>query len=176
MFQPDSRYYDIPELSVRDRQGVVRHSAAPRLRSPAYAEVKALHIVRQNDRLDNLAYEYFQDSRAWWKIADANPEFPSPRELLGDAVFENCTTLLGAPETWRHSEFERELTRQSGVIKSVIFSVRSRGPRRYRLRLVYNRLLFSETALRERLARDGCEILEFSRDERIGRNVRIPEL
>lgn len=176
MFQEDSRYFDVPELSVRDRQGVVRRSAAPRLRAPAQSGIRALHTIRQNDRLDSLAHEYFQEPRAWWRIVDANPEFLSPREMLSEAVFRSCALLFNAPEAWRHSEFERRLSGESGVVKVIVFAVTARLPRRFRLQLRYNRLLFSENELVESLNRAGCEILERFRDERIGRSLRIPEL
>ena len=33
-------------------------------------------ISREQDRLDNLAFEFYNDTRYWWIIATANPELP----------------------------------------------------------------------------------------------------
>lgn len=175
MIQEDSRYFALPEISVRDPQGVIRRSVAPRLRSYAQGGLRALHTIRQNDRLDALAQQYFQDSREWWRIADANPAFLSPRELLSDGVFHRCDIMLLAPQAWRRADLQRELAREAGVVKIVIFSATTRDARRFRLLVQYNRILFSETALVNRLTDDGCEILELRREERIGRSLRIPE-
>ncbi|WP_317587823.1 hypothetical protein [Vibrio sp. EA2] len=32
------------------------------------------HQVQENDRLDHLAQHYYNDSRLWWRIVDANPD------------------------------------------------------------------------------------------------------
>lgn len=31
-----------------------------------------LHVVKDGDRLDSLAYRYLQDARLWWVIAEYN--------------------------------------------------------------------------------------------------------
>ena len=31
-----------------------------------------IHVVKVQDRLDRLAYEYYRNSRLWWVIAQAN--------------------------------------------------------------------------------------------------------
>ena len=41
------------------------------------------HTVEEVDRLDHLAFKYYQQPRKWWRISDANPEFMSPQALLG---------------------------------------------------------------------------------------------
>lgn len=33
------------------------------------------HMVTGNDRLDNLANQYFGDPTQWWQISNANPEW-----------------------------------------------------------------------------------------------------
>ena len=35
-------------------------------------------ISRQGDRLDNLAYKYYNDSRLWWIFAARNPNILGP--------------------------------------------------------------------------------------------------
>ena len=32
------------------------------------------HVVKEGDRLDLLALHYYNDTRLWWRIIDANPE------------------------------------------------------------------------------------------------------
>jgi len=51
-------------------------------------EVKTLegvieHLVTDTDRLDHLALHYFNDSRLWWRIIDANPEILFADKTLG---------------------------------------------------------------------------------------------
>ncbi|MBH0775552.1 hypothetical protein [Nocardia bovistercoris] len=64
------------------------------------------HVVAEGERLDQLAYRYYEESTAWWRICDANAAFLSPLELLGqEPVFTVRIPLLGldigpAPD-WR---------------------------------------------------------------------------
>jgi nucleoid-associated protein YgaU len=32
------------------------------------------HQVTSNERIDNIAYQFYGDATRWWVIADANPE------------------------------------------------------------------------------------------------------
>jgi nucleoid-associated protein YgaU len=45
------------------------------------------HVVRQHERLDLLAYEYYRDPEKFWLIADAN-DVMDPEDLLnpGNAI------------------------------------------------------------------------------------------
>ena len=40
------------------------------------------HTVRDGDRLDLISFKYYGDPARWWQIADANPEFEFPLDLL----------------------------------------------------------------------------------------------
>lgn len=40
-----------------------------------------LHTIKQGDRLDLLATEYYDDPEAWWWIALANPGLEYPEQL-----------------------------------------------------------------------------------------------
>lgn len=40
------------------------------------------HIVREGDRLDLLAVHYYNDSRRWWRIVDANPDIIYGHDLV----------------------------------------------------------------------------------------------
>lgn len=42
------------------------------------------HTVALKDRLDGLAQHYYRETRAWHRIAEANPEVLFPEDLLWD--------------------------------------------------------------------------------------------
>ncbi len=44
------------------------------------------HEVQANDRLDQLARNYYNDDRLWWRIVDANPDFTFGPDMLGDEM------------------------------------------------------------------------------------------
>ena len=44
------------------------------------------HEVLADDRLDNLARNYYNDDRKWWRIVDANPCVSFGPELLGEEM------------------------------------------------------------------------------------------
>jgi hypothetical protein len=49
------------------------------------------HTLKSTDRLDLLALHYYNDSRKWWRILDANPEILcgadlSDPELVGTVI------------------------------------------------------------------------------------------
>ena len=63
------RYQSIPTLKDEDNK---RYSS-----TTVYPPIKETDndyyiTVTDGDRLDNLAYKYYQDSRLWWIIARAN--------------------------------------------------------------------------------------------------------
>lgn len=45
-----------------------------RARELITAEGMLEHVVKEGDRLDLLALHYYNDTRLWWRIIDANPE------------------------------------------------------------------------------------------------------
>jgi hypothetical protein len=80
MFEPPSRYATTPTYIVTDHRGrqVVVVSVPPR---PVQAEL-GVHLRREGERLDHLAFRYLGDATAWWRIAElADVELP-------DALFE----------------------------------------------------------------------------------------
>ena len=44
------------------------------------------YVVKQGDRLDLLALNFYVDSRKWWRILDANPEIVFGGSLLLDEI------------------------------------------------------------------------------------------
>jgi len=81
MFSKISRYRKLPDVVTVDAQG--RTLAAKSLRLLPEVTGTFEHTVTEADRLDNLAFIYYQQPRKWWRICDASPEFLSPQALLG---------------------------------------------------------------------------------------------
>lgn len=81
MFFEDSRYRTVPVEVTLDSAG--RRLASADRRLPTQVTGIFRHTVDDGDRLDMLAYRYYQDSRKWWRILDANPEFMMPQAMLG---------------------------------------------------------------------------------------------
>ena len=81
LFAPNSRYSGMPvaTLTADDGRTIVylRRRFIPVVEEAVLAQV---HIVKQGDRLDNLAAGYYGDPELFWRIADAN-EAVSPDEL-----------------------------------------------------------------------------------------------
>lgn len=44
------------------------------------------HIYRQGERIDNIAFDYYQDPALWWIILDANPEIEDPTNIKAGTV------------------------------------------------------------------------------------------
>jgi hypothetical protein len=40
------------------------------------------HEVQEGNRLDQLAYHYYNDVRLWWRIVDANPQIIFASNML----------------------------------------------------------------------------------------------
>ncbi len=92
MFSKISRYRKLPDIEIKDVRGEIRQSKVLRL----LPEVTGIffHTVEGADRLDHLAYKYYDQPKRWWRICDANPEFMLPSALLGkDTVVTYRFTL-----------------------------------------------------------------------------------
>jgi hypothetical protein len=81
MFTKRSRYYKVDDVVTSDEHGFYRRRKS--LRYLPEVAGQFYHSVESGDRLDRLAYKYYRQSLHWWRICDANPQFLSPRELLG---------------------------------------------------------------------------------------------
>jgi hypothetical protein len=81
MFSRISRYRTLPDIVTTDAEG--RTLVSKTLRPVPQAPGTFRHTVEEADRLDHLAYKYYQQPPKWWRISDANPEFLSPQALLG---------------------------------------------------------------------------------------------
>jgi hypothetical protein len=83
MFTPDSRYRRSPVIATVNAAGQQIHAAELRIPPPTPGAFQ--HRVNEAERIDSLANQYYRDPLAWWRIADANPAFATPDELLGNS-------------------------------------------------------------------------------------------
>ncbi len=81
MFSKTSRYRKLSNIVTTDAKGRSLESKSLRLLPEVSGEF--MHTVEEVDRLDHIAYKYYKQSKKWWRICDANPEFMSPQVLLG---------------------------------------------------------------------------------------------
>lgn len=70
MFFKGSRYENVETNSIKDDKG--REIKYKKVRFTPKTEALRGHMVVQGDRLDNLAYQFFNDPERFWKICDAN--------------------------------------------------------------------------------------------------------
>lgn len=119
MFSRISRYRKLPDVVTVDARGRVLASRA--LRLPPATPGTFLHTVEGGDRLDHLGFKYYDQSRDWWRIADANPAFLSPQALLGGTprrTIEVPVAWEGASPPW--SELLRSLRERPGVESALL--------------------------------------------------------
>jgi hypothetical protein len=95
MFSKISRYRKVPNVVTVDVQGRLLEAKAVRLLPNVTGTF--LHTVTASDRLDQLGYKYYDQPRKWWHICDANPQFLSPRALLGQDATVTARFLLTVP-------------------------------------------------------------------------------
>lgn len=81
-----SRYETATVVQAQDSSGnyypVAFRNGSPFPTSTQYQ----YYLCLQGDRIDRLAYHFYQRSDLWWVIADANPEVPLPEPLVPGTV------------------------------------------------------------------------------------------
>ncbi len=97
MFSKRSRYFTLPDEVTVDRHNRFLPAKSLRLKTEVTGTFQ--HTIEAVDRLDHLAYKYYKQSRNWWRICDANPEFLSPLALLGQEVIVTDRFPLNLGET-----------------------------------------------------------------------------
>jgi len=94
MLLKDSRYLkpqQVQRFDADDESNEVFEGIRPRTIGAATGVVE--HVVEKGQRLDALAHHYYNDSRLWWRILDANPDLLFGGELLLDE-FAGETLLI----------------------------------------------------------------------------------
>lgn len=70
MFFKGSRYAEVKESTITDSKGrVIRYK---RIRFIPETEGLTTHAVKQDERLDHVAYEHYHDPERFWRVCDAN--------------------------------------------------------------------------------------------------------
>ncbi len=78
--QKSSRYRDVQFFSLSEDQYETFPGVRPREIGAATAVLE--HVVQEGERLDLLALHYYNDSRRWWRIVDANPDIIFGNDLV----------------------------------------------------------------------------------------------
>jgi len=79
MIDRNSRYTRTPVVTAPDPSGAPRPLLA--LRVPAAPPATLTHAAGPGERLDHLAWRYYGDPSAWWRICDA-ADVLDPLDLL----------------------------------------------------------------------------------------------
>jgi nucleoid-associated protein YgaU len=91
-----SRYQTTPPF--KESPGQPRPFAGLRPRPLTAATPVLEHTVKSTDRLDLLALHYYNDSRHWWRILDANPELLCGADLSDPALVGSVILIPAAEE------------------------------------------------------------------------------
>jgi hypothetical protein len=191
MFTKISRYQKLPDIVTTDTRG--QEFASKPLRLLPEVSGVFLHAVEEVDRLDHLAYKYYRQSRKWWRICDANPEFMSPLALLGDEAivtdrfpviagsleealpWANLTSLLDMVgiEDVQLKEEEVALVEQEKTFDGEEVTVFV--PRYERAVIVtYNRMSVDARAIIAAITAAGLRVGRPERIGRVGKSIVIP--
>jgi len=82
MLVKKSRYRDARTFEPLSDGSEVFSGLRSRRIGPATGVIE--HEVQASDRLDQLARNYYNDDRLWWRIVDANPEYTFGPDMLGE--------------------------------------------------------------------------------------------
>lgn len=106
MFLKSSRYLTAKRFEARADGTLPFKGVRARTIGPATGVVE--HILQADERFDWLGTHYFNDSRLWWRIVDANADVLCALELevLGLVPAPGLTgTTTAADEDRRSEEF-----------------------------------------------------------------------
>lgn len=180
MFSKISRYRDLTDHVALDAAG--RRLKSRDLRLLPETEGRVVHTLAENERLDLLAHDYYEQPRNWWRICDANPEFLSPWELVGDAPRTTLTldiTYTGPEPPW--SSLLRRLRRAPGIESARLGGAQrpfpepgEAGKLHWSLALVFNRLTTTLDELAGLAEAEGFTTATAREIGRAGKTVTIP--
>ena len=189
MFSRISRYYKLPDGVTTDSKGRTLVSKTLRLLPPVSGTFR--HTIEDADRLDHLAYKYYQQPQKWWRLSDANPEFLSPQALLGKEPIVTDrfpVTFDGAQPPW--AALVGLLTRHVGVEEVDVVEeihitprVKTVGGQSVTLYVeqfaravlvTYNQLHMSDGDLADIITAAGFAVQPPERLGRVGKHIIIP--
>lgn len=64
-----SRYYGLATVSIDGKTSLAERPIPPLVEYPD----SILHVLKQGETLDQLAFLYYGREDLWWRISDANP-------------------------------------------------------------------------------------------------------
>jgi hypothetical protein len=190
LFSRISRYRSLPDVVTDDARGRTVASKSLRLLPDVAGTFQ--HLVAEGERLDHLGVKYYQQPRKWWRICDANPEFLSPLELIGEGPvvtvrFER-TPPGGAQPQW--ATLATALADEPGVERfRFVDDVHStREPQTiggqqvtvtverhtFAVLVTYNQLVVGRTELASLLAAAGFQSGQPQLIGQVGRRITIP--
>jgi hypothetical protein len=76
-----SRYENDRVVRITDSNGLMHPAIFVRPEIDAQVFNYLVYTTQQGDRLDTLAYDFYDDAEMWWEIARANPEVFYPGDL-----------------------------------------------------------------------------------------------
>ena len=99
-FLPTSRYYGLGKATLVTPSGqTVLYLLRRFVPSPDEFALLQLHVVTQNERLDNITAKYLGDPEQFWRVCDANAAM-RPDDLTRTVGFQLRITLpQGVPAT-----------------------------------------------------------------------------
>ncbi len=193
MFSKISRYRKLDDIVAKDHNG--RELEFKSIRIIDNVEGMIEHTIEDSDRLDHLGYKYYKQSRHWWRICDANPDYQSPFELLGKTPLQICRIALHGSEEvhpYPWNDLKSTIMAIAGVEDvlpeeniSQIEAIRSVGSQnvlvkaeKYQRTVViyYNSHITSHTEIAEHLSASGYVIDEPAITGRTGKTLVIPRV
>jgi hypothetical protein len=189
MFSRISRYFPLPDIVTTDAHG--RTLASKTLRPLPQVSGTFRHTVEDVDRLDHLAYKYYQQPLKWWRLADANPEFLSPQALLDKepvvtdrfplafdgaqppwaALVQNLTAQIGVEEVAMMEEVHVAPARRTVGGQTVTLQVEEFERA---ILVTYNELNIRDRDLMVIITASGFAVRPAERLGRVGRQIIIP--
>src|SRR5215813_14119802 len=191
MFSRISRYQKLPDSVTTDSQGRTLPSKTLRLLPQVSGTFR--HTVEDVDRLDHLAFKYYQQPLKWWRMSDANPEFLSPQALLGREPLVTDRFPLsfdgnGTQPPW--SALVRNLTARVGVEDVKVVEETHLVPQAHTVDgqtvtvyveqferavvVTYNQMNVSAGDLISIMATSGFHVSQPERIGRVGKQIVIP--
>ncbi len=119
MFAKNSRYFSLENIRTVDSRGRILSSKS--LRRIPKRETAFLHRVQKADRLDLLAHKFYRDPDKWWLIADANPAWQLPSEILDRyPMAKYMIEISPAADDQHWLDLHKKLNELTGVAETFI--------------------------------------------------------
>ena len=190
MFNDESRYVNLMNIVTTDSRGGNSESKTVRLIDDITGTF--LHTLEEGERLDHLAYKYYEDSEKWWVICDANPGFHSPLALNGKepVVTSRFVVYYHAGDVLAWYKVIRSLNRTTGICDVALLeeaesiketreidneTVEVVADRcKCTVTVRHNRLNISMQAIKEKIEQEGITVSAMESSQRAGKQIVIP--